>query len=64
MNKTSVWTPLWSKGLITEGKVSKFWKVEDAVIQKIKYGGQKKLHGLQGTLERATTHITGECGHC
>jgi hypothetical protein len=37
--------------LIIEGKVSKFWKVEDAVMQKSKHGGQKKLRGLQGTLE-------------
>jgi len=46
MNKTSVWTPLWSEVLIIKGKVSKFWKVEDAVMQKNKHEGQKKQHGL------------------
>ena len=37
--------------MITDGKVSKFWKVGDAVMQKSKHGGQKKLRGLQGSLE-------------
>ena len=51
MNRTRVWTPLWSEGLIIGGKVGEFWKVEDAVMQKSKHRGQKKQHGLQGTME-------------
>jgi predicted dithiol-disulfide oxidoreductase (DUF899 family) len=40
-------TPV-SEGLIIEGKVSKFWKAEDAVIQKSKMKDRRSYVGCMG----------------